>query len=88
MTISKVEYGEQEIAKPSNRKISAILLLGGFQVFDKQGNNITGEFTPTLKLLFLFLSAYSSFLAALIIAWMAMAVDSLYEIVLFIFSFF
>ena len=27
-------------------------------------------------------------LAALIIAWMAMAVDSLYEIVLFIFSFF
>ncbi len=55
MTISKVEYGEQEIAKPSNRKISAILLLGGFQVFDKQGNNITGEFTPTLKLLFLFL---------------------------------
>ena len=37
------------------RKISAILLLGGFQVFDKQGNNITGEFTPTLKLLFLFL---------------------------------
>ena len=47
MTISKVEYGEQEIAKPSNRKISAILLLGGFQVFDKQGNNITGEFTPT-----------------------------------------
>ena len=55
MTISKVEYGEQEIAKPSNRKISAILLLGGFQVFGKQGNNITGEFTPTLKLLFLFL---------------------------------
>jgi hypothetical protein len=36
-----VEYGEQEIAKPSNRKISAILLLGGFQVFD---NNFTGHF--------------------------------------------
>lgn len=38
-----------------NQKTSAILLIGGFQVFDKQGNNITGDFTPTLKQLFLFL---------------------------------
>ncbi len=37
MTISKVEYGEQEIAKPSNRKISAILLLGGFRSLINKG---------------------------------------------------
>lgn len=37
------------------RKFSSVLLLGGFQVFDKQGCNITGDFTPTLKQLFLFL---------------------------------
>lgn len=38
-----------------DKRVSSILLLGGFQVFDKQGNNITGDFTPTLKQLFLFL---------------------------------
>ena len=27
----------------------SVLFLGGFQVFDKAGKNITGEFTPTLK---------------------------------------
>lgn len=36
-------------------KASSIFLFGGFQVFDKYGNNITGNFSPTLKLLFLFL---------------------------------
>jgi DNA-binding SARP family transcriptional activator len=33
---------------------SAIYLLGSFQVFDKQGENITHAFSPTLKQLFLF----------------------------------
>lgn len=37
------------------QRVSSVLLLGGFQVFDKQGCNITGNFTPTLKQLFLFL---------------------------------
>ncbi len=37
------------------RIISTILFLGGFQVFDKDGDDMTKEFTPTLKLLFLFL---------------------------------
>lgn len=32
-----------------------ICLLGGFQAFDKDGNNITGDFTPTIRNLFLFL---------------------------------
>jgi DNA-binding SARP family transcriptional activator len=30
-------------------KRKSILFLGGFQVFNKDGKNITGEFTPTLK---------------------------------------
>lgn len=40
---------------PSKQRLSSILLLGGFQVFDKEGGNITADFTPTLKQLFLFL---------------------------------
>lgn len=36
-------------------KASTVFLFGGFQVFDKYGNNITGNFSPTLKSLFLFL---------------------------------
>ena len=37
------------------KKKSAILLFGGFQVFDKDGNDITDSFTPILKQIFLFL---------------------------------
>lgn len=33
----------------------SICLLGGFQAYDREGNNFTGEFTPTLRNLFLFL---------------------------------
>jgi hypothetical protein len=35
--------------EPTEQKVSLVLLLGGFQIFDKQGDNITGDFTPTLK---------------------------------------
>lgn len=35
--------------------ISSIYLIGGFRVIDKNGFNITREFTPTLKSVFLFL---------------------------------
>ena len=34
---------------------STVFLVGGFQVFDSLGQDITGNFTPTLKQLFLFL---------------------------------
>ncbi|QBN17419.1 hypothetical protein [Flavobacterium nackdongense] len=34
-------------------KKSAIYLFGGFEVFDKEGKDITSQFTPTLKQLFL-----------------------------------
>jgi two-component SAPR family response regulator len=47
--------------KPMNRmpKAQSILLLGGFQVIDKEGNNKTGEFTPILKQLFILILLYT-----------------------------
>ena len=47
--------------KPLHDKRSkqSILLFGGFQVIDKESNNITGEFTPTLKQLFLLILLYT-----------------------------
>jgi len=41
----------QQISNRNKKK--AIFLFGGFQVKDKNGNNITGEFSPMLKQLFL-----------------------------------
>lgn len=38
---------------PMQPKTSTICLLGGFQVFDQQGKDITSDFTPTIKQLFL-----------------------------------
>ena len=32
---------------------ASIILMGGFQIFDQQGEDVTGQFTPTLKQLFL-----------------------------------
>ncbi len=37
------------------RTVSAIYFLGGFQVFNRKGRNITSSFSPTLKQLFLFI---------------------------------
>ncbi len=49
---------DEEIIKPTHTKsekikISAIYLFGGFQVYDKEGHDITALFTPTIKDLFL-----------------------------------
>lgn len=38
---------------PKRKSKSSIYFLGGFQVFDKEGNDITSSFTPTLKQLFI-----------------------------------
>ncbi|MDR2474380.1 MAG: hypothetical protein LBD45_00845 [Bacteroidales bacterium] len=47
---SEIEIGEFVTEKTFySMKNKSILFLGGFQVFDKDGKNITGEFTPTLK---------------------------------------
>ncbi len=51
-----IETGvETQTELPEHNKIrtSAIYLFGGFEVFDKEGNDITAQFTPTLKQLFL-----------------------------------
>jgi two-component SAPR family response regulator len=47
--------------KPINEKHGgqSILLYGGFQVIDMDGNNITAEFTPILKQLFLLILLYT-----------------------------
>lgn len=36
------------------KKSSTISLLGGFQIFDKNGDDITGQFTPVIRQMFLF----------------------------------
>ena len=45
---------------PIERKTnSSILFMGGFQIFDQQGVNITTTFSPTLKHLFLYIFLYT-----------------------------
>jgi hypothetical protein len=44
---------------PMRKSKSSIYLLGGFQVFDKEGVDITSAFTPTLKQLFLIVFLYT-----------------------------
>ena len=36
-----------------------IVFFGGFQIFDKKGNDITGKFSPLIKELFLILWLYT-----------------------------
>lgn len=41
------------------KKENSIILFGGFQVFDRNGQDITGQFTPLPKKLFLFILLHS-----------------------------
>jgi len=41
------------------KTISSIYFMGGFQIYDRKGTNITASFPPTLKQLFLFLFLYT-----------------------------
>jgi DNA-binding SARP family transcriptional activator len=53
---------EEKIPKEKlyyNVKKKSIVFLGGFQVFNKEGKNITGEFTPTLKYLLVLITLYT-----------------------------
>ncbi len=55
-----IEPGNQETEKSFyDIQKQSILFLGGFQVFNKEGNNITGEFTPTLKFLLVLIILYT-----------------------------
>ena len=49
----------ENVVKYFNRTKGAVSLLGQFSVYDKEGNNITEQFTPRLKELFLLLVLYS-----------------------------
>ena len=55
----KEEIPQQEQIKYFDRTKAAVSLLGQFSVYDKEGNNITEQFTPRLKELFLLLVLYS-----------------------------
>jgi len=44
---------------PQKKKENSIILFGGFQVFDNSGQDITGQFSPLLKNLFLFILLHS-----------------------------
>lgn len=51
-----VEHPNIEAVEPIERKtVSAIFFMGGLQIFDSKGRNITSDFSPTLKHLFLFI---------------------------------
>ena len=55
----KEDAPQQEPIKYFDRTKGAISLLGQFSAYDKEGNNITEQFTPRLKELFLLLVLYS-----------------------------
>lgn len=55
-SIRQLEYhGIDPIPVSERSKISAVHFLGGFQIFDDKGNNITSALSPTLKQLFLYI---------------------------------
>lgn len=52
--VSAEEQVSDVISTKPKEKKSVISLLGGFQIFDKNGNDITGQFTPVIRQMFLF----------------------------------
>lgn len=50
---------KEQVASCEHPQYSAIYLFGGFQVFDKNGRDITKEFTPMLRQLFILLLLYT-----------------------------
>ena len=51
-----VEHPNIATIEPIDRKtVSSIFFMGGFQIYDSKGRNITSAFSPTLKHLFLFI---------------------------------
>jgi len=50
--------GENDV-KYYDRNKSSILFLGGFQIYNKSGEDITGDFTPTLKYLLVLILLYT-----------------------------
>lgn len=52
---SFIEDSDKSVSLAKQVTVSSIYLIGGFKILDKSGTNITREFTPTLKSVFLFL---------------------------------
>lgn len=55
---------ESEVSEVKDKKFyeihkHSILFIGGFQVFNRDGDNITGEFTPTLKYMLVLIILYT-----------------------------
>lgn len=51
-----VEHPNIAAIEPIERKtVSSIFFMGGFQIYDSKGRNVTSAFSPTLKHLFLFI---------------------------------
>ncbi|WP_455584572.1 hypothetical protein [Bacteroides sp.] len=57
--ISQPDVPENNIIKPVIHRKSSILFLDGFQVWDKEGADITKAFTPILKQLLILIILYS-----------------------------
>lgn len=57
--VAKEPQPKREVKKYFDRTKSAISLLGGFSVYNKQGENVTLQFTPKLRDLLLVLILYS-----------------------------
>ena len=55
----KEEVQQEKLTKHFDRTKSAVSLLGTFSVYDKEGKDITAQFTPRLKELLLLLILYS-----------------------------
>ena len=51
------ENGKEKAFYESHKR--AIIFFGGFQVFNKDGKNITGDFTPTLKYMLVLIVLYT-----------------------------
>ncbi|OFX61315.1 MAG: hypothetical protein A2066_01780 [Bacteroidetes bacterium GWB2_41_8] len=50
------EHPNIMLIQPIERKsVSSVLFMGGFQIYDSKGRNLTSSFSPTLKQLFLFI---------------------------------
>ena len=56
---SKAVQKRVQVEAPQKTRENSIILFGGFQVFDKSGQDITGQFSPLLRKLFLFILLHS-----------------------------
>ena len=54
-TVAPDKHEPSSMETVRHRKNNSILLFGGFQIFDREGKDITGQFTPLPKKLLLYI---------------------------------